>query len=286
MDKLKKIIAILVLLVTCNLYSQSIESEHVTAQLISEVESIQPGKPFWAAIKLVHEQHWHTYWRNAGDSGLPTSIKWLLPKGFNASEIYWPYPQKINVGGTANFGYEGEILLLVRIQVPENFLAGSIVTLKARCDWLVCKETCQPGGADLSLTLHVRKTKPKFSLKWKKEFDKTRANLPMKSEDWKFDYVVDDNSVVINAKYSYGFNKNPGKIIFFPYEGGIFNNAAGQKLTKTKNGFNLEVLLEKLRVKDPEALSGILISDNGWLQLNSNKKALEIFAAKRENKKP
>ena len=40
-----------------------------------EVESIQPGQPFWVALRLKMDPGWHTYWKNPGDSGLPTKIQ-------------------------------------------------------------------------------------------------------------------------------------------------------------------------------------------------------------------
>jgi len=41
------------------------------------------------------EQDWHTYWVNAGDSGMATSLKWAPPPGFTAGPILWPYPDRL-----------------------------------------------------------------------------------------------------------------------------------------------------------------------------------------------
>ena len=35
---------------------------------------VAPGNEVWLGLKLQHIPHWHTYWKNAGDSGLPTSL--------------------------------------------------------------------------------------------------------------------------------------------------------------------------------------------------------------------
>ena len=71
-------------------------SENVAAQLVSEVQTIQPGKPFTLALRMKMDENWHTYWRNGADSGLPTEIKWTLPEGFSAEEMQWPFPEKID----------------------------------------------------------------------------------------------------------------------------------------------------------------------------------------------
>jgi len=70
------------------------ESSNVEAELVSEVTSIAPGQSFWIALRQQIRPGWHTYWRNPGDSGAPTSLKWDLPEGFSASSIHWPYPER------------------------------------------------------------------------------------------------------------------------------------------------------------------------------------------------
>ena len=67
-----------------------VKTEHVEAQLVSDVKSAQPGKPLLVGLKLRMADQWHTYWKNPGDSGLPTRIHWQLPPGWKAGEIRWP----------------------------------------------------------------------------------------------------------------------------------------------------------------------------------------------------
>ena len=97
---------------------------------------------------------WHTYWEYSGDAGLPTTIQWQLPQGFTAGPIEWPVPEaKLEPGDIQTYAYGGRVLLLTTITPPAG-VSGNI-TLKAKADWLVCKETCIPGGAELELTLPV-----------------------------------------------------------------------------------------------------------------------------------
>ncbi len=60
-----------------------------------------------SGLQLAHQPEWHTYCKNSGDSGLPTSIAWELPEGVSAGEIAWPLPKKFPRGNLANYGYEG-----------------------------------------------------------------------------------------------------------------------------------------------------------------------------------
>ena len=97
-----------------------VNSGNVEAELIAEMSSIKPGEPIWVALKQKIRPGWHTYWRNPGDSGAPTKLKWDLPTGFSASEIHWPYPERVPYGPLMNFGYHNEVVFPVLITVPDN----------------------------------------------------------------------------------------------------------------------------------------------------------------------
>ncbi len=126
----------------------------VRAQLLADTNAIVPGQPFQAGLLLEMAEGWHTYWEYSGDAGLPTTIQWQLPQGFTAGPIDWPVPEaKLEPGDIQTYAYGGRVLLLTTITPPAG-VSGNI-TLKAKADWLVCKETCIPGGAELELTLPV-----------------------------------------------------------------------------------------------------------------------------------
>jgi len=84
-------------------------------------EGVVAGRPLWLGLALTHQPEWHTYWKNAGDSGLPTELAWQLPVGLSAGEIAWPVPRKIPIGNLANYGYEGAVLLPVPVTVAPGF---------------------------------------------------------------------------------------------------------------------------------------------------------------------
>ncbi len=49
--------------------------------LTLSAEAARPGDTVMAAIRLQMQPQWHTYWRNAGDAGIPTTVDWALPPG-------------------------------------------------------------------------------------------------------------------------------------------------------------------------------------------------------------
>src|SRR5258708_10441816 len=120
-----------------------VKTEHVEAQLVADRSAAQPGKPVLVGLRLRMEPQWHTYWRNPGDSGLPTRIQWLLPEGWKAGEIQWPYPQLLPVGPLMNYGYEDEVVLLAELTPPASATAGTF-PIKARAEWLGLQDNCLP----------------------------------------------------------------------------------------------------------------------------------------------
>ena len=51
-----------------NAHAAVVKTDHVEAELVAEKTAIEPGKPFTVALRLKMQEHWHTYWRNPGDS--------------------------------------------------------------------------------------------------------------------------------------------------------------------------------------------------------------------------
>ena len=133
-----------------------VTTPQVRAELLAHApEGLQSGKPVWLGLRIEHAPHWHTYWKNPGDSGLPTTFEWKLPAGLEAGAIEWPTPQRYAIGPLMNYGYENQLLLPVPVTVTDAPL-GDTVTVQLRADWLVCKEVCIPEGGDFTLRLPVR----------------------------------------------------------------------------------------------------------------------------------
>ena len=124
---------------------------------VADRQSVAAGETLWLALRLKHDPHWHTYWQNPGDSGLPTTLSPELPPGAVLGALHWPVPMRLWVGPLANYGYEGEVLLPMRLTLPATWAAGQTsVTLRAKAAWLICREVCIPGEASLSLDLPFR----------------------------------------------------------------------------------------------------------------------------------
>src|SRR2546421_10505162 len=102
----------------------------VKAELLADVDAVKPGQPFRAGVLLKLKPGWHVYWKNPGDSGSPTRVKWNLPEGWKTGELEYPIPQRIELPGSIiNYGYEDEVMLLASVTPAKDLKIGSTVEL-------------------------------------------------------------------------------------------------------------------------------------------------------------
>ena len=133
-----------------------VTTEQVRAELLAWApDGVEAGKPVWLGLQLAHQPDWHTYWKNSGDSGLPTTLTWQLPAGVTAGDIAWPTPRKIPIGTLANYGYEQTVLLPVPLTVAPGFNAQQL-DIKLKAEWLVCRLECIPQEGEFTLSVPVK----------------------------------------------------------------------------------------------------------------------------------
>jgi thiol:disulfide interchange protein DsbD len=130
---------------------------HSKAKIVSSVNELAPGDSAYVGLWIQMIPHWHTYWENPGDSGTAPILDWQLPANVTVSPILWPTPQRIESAGLNTFAYSGEVFILQKIEVPENFSAVSF-PLNLKAEWLVCDDICVPQTDSFSLNIPVGKS--------------------------------------------------------------------------------------------------------------------------------
>ena len=139
--------------------SSVVQTEQVRAELIAHApDGVDAGKTIWVGLQLKHQPQWHTYWKNAGDSGLPTTVQWTLPAGVTAGDIAWPTPRRIAIGSLANFGYENTVLLPVPLTVGKDFKVSTsgMLEIGLTANWLVCRQECIPQEGNFVLKVPAK----------------------------------------------------------------------------------------------------------------------------------
>lgn len=251
-----------------------VKTEHVEAQLVADKASAQPGKPILMGLKLEMTPQWHTYWKNPGDSGLPTRIKWVLPEGWKAGEIHWPFPETLPVGPLMNYGYEDEVVLLAEITPAPDAKEGP-QTIKANAEWLVCKDVCIPEKGELDFTLPVSNAPPAPEPRWQAHIERAKNMWPVDVTGWKFDSAIVGTSLVVRMMPPEGAML-PVKVKFFPEREQLIEPAAPEKVTRDGRGLRIEMKLADPPSKGVENVSGVAVSENAWPGLA--RKAIEVQA--------
>ena len=158
--------------------SSKVQTDQVRAELLAHApDGVDVGKTLWVGLRLVHQPHWHTYWKNPGDSGLATQLHWILPKGITAGEIAWPTPQKIAIGTLANFGFDGTVLLPVPLTITPAFQPGALsqdLEIRLSATWLVCRQECIPQEGSFVVRLPLKGSTASHAA----DFDAARAASP------------------------------------------------------------------------------------------------------------
>ena len=258
-------------LVATNSFATSVKTPHVEAEIISRYAAVQPGQPIEAALRLKIIDHWHTYWRNPGDSGLPTKMTWTLPRGITAGPIEWPYPKKLPLGPLMNFGYDGEVLHLVTLQTPDTLKAGQNIALAAKAEWLVCSDVCIPESADLAISLPVVASKPLPDARWTSAFKNARDALPGTLNGWKAEVTVENNQATLALTPPPGENLASAEFSFYPLREDIIANAGKQISSKTADALRLTIPLAEPINLTLATLDGVLVNDGGWGKAHAGK---------------
>lgn len=146
---MKRLLAIALLTTFSASAEEGLRSGHATAQWL--VGKQQDGI-LETVVRLRVDDHWHVYWNNPGDAGMPTSVELKLPEGWAGSGLIHPTPKKFKTGELHGFGHEGTVDYGLTLSLPEQFKGDA--KLEATVSWLTCNDdACVAGEMTLSLNL-------------------------------------------------------------------------------------------------------------------------------------
>ncbi|MCJ2084947.1 thioredoxin family protein [Methylobacterium sp. E-005] len=230
----------------------------VRSSLVAEPAAVSGAQPFTLAVRMQVKPGWHVYWRNPGDSGLPPELTWTLPAGFNAGAIHWPAPERIPIATLMNYGYEGEVTLLVPVTPPPSLDPASPVQIQAKLTYLVCETECVPGSADLALTLPVGEPRPdpdNAAL-----FARARTALPAPAL-WPLSLSSQGDTLQLDFAAT-GLKPDAVRnAAYFPYAETAIDNAAAQVMSVDGTGLHLTLARSSPAEAAPATLPGVLTLD-------------------------
>ncbi len=205
------------------------------------------------------DKGWHVYWVNAGDSGEPPRIKWTLPAGITAGAMQFPAPRRLPLGPLMDFGYEDEVLFPITLSADSTLKVPSTEQLTAHVDWLVCREVCIPGKADLALPLEVAAQKGAGDPGRQALFDRFHNLLPQ---------PLPPSSQAVFAATPGGFTlalkgHNTANAQFFPLEESQIVNAAPQPVQRVDGGIEISLKKDENFRTQLAQLNGVLLLGDG-----------------------
>jgi thiol:disulfide interchange protein len=237
--------------------SSSADVAHLHVQLVLPQSELYPGGPNSAGLYFKLESGWHIYWQNAGDSGEPPNIHWTLPEGVTATALQFPAPSRLPLGPLMDFGYENEVVFPFSFNVDPSVKPGP-GTLDAKVSWLVCREVCIPGKAELEEKVQLDAKAPQTSTTssidqalWKRGVDSLPTSLP-------------SSDPAIFAPTPTGFRlavttgQRETQAIFFPEDQSIIDNPSPQNFTSTATGFVLDLKKDANLAANPSQLNGVV----------------------------
>jgi thiol:disulfide interchange protein DsbD len=252
---MRLVIAILIFLSA--LAGSAARAANTQAQFVLPAAA-KPGDTVLVGVQLKMAPDWHTYWKNPGEAGQATEIKWTLPAGVTAGQIEWPLPHRIPPADVVTYGYEQEVVLLVPLKLDPSLPAGPL-NLKAKVSWLECKESCIPADATLTGTIEVGGTlagdaNAKLLADWLARVPAAPTNFSVQAY-WDGPARGDTRQLMLQW---------PGQTNgadFFPYANDDFEIQGETEIVTAPAGQNLlRKEVKKLSGDWPKEISGVIVT--------------------------
>ncbi|HPY29227.1 MAG TPA: protein-disulfide reductase DsbD family protein [Verrucomicrobiota bacterium] len=236
---------------------------HTTARLVLDANPARAGDTITAGIHLRMDPDWHTYWKNAGASGMPTAVEWQLPPGWTAGDLQWPTPEKYGSDDLVTYVYHDEVVLLVPLTLAKDAPEGA-AKITAKVSWLECKESCVPGDATVTATLTVAgATQPSAEAKlietWRGKLPQPGTALNLRA-DWEGPAQGDLRPLWLEWIAHAG----DGKADFFPEAGDTFEvEGASEHLSVSPDRVRLRKMVRIFDGHWPDEVKGLIVSSSG-----------------------
>lgn len=232
---------------------------------------------FWVGIQMDIREDWHVYWRNPGDSGLPTTIRWEEHPFLEPGEIHWPAPRRFDEDGITTYGYSDHVTLLVPFRVRQDTAAtqwqpGSVDvkpgTITADMNWLVCKDICIPESTRLSIRLDDSGQFEGYRHDFPERIEASLNRVPKPVDDWAARTVLAENRFVITLapQTDNAVFPDTGDIYFYPDTQGIIEHTAPQEAVIRDDRLVLVIPASRYLRSRPEEITGVFSTGESWLR--------------------
>ena len=125
-------------------------SEKSKVRLISPMTASNNNNQLILALEYELEEEWKTYWKSPGGGGFPQKIIWNNSSNVKDIKILWPEPIEFEILGLKSIGYKDKVIFPLIVDLEDN---QKQTNLNLNINYLVCKDVCIPGSADIFLNI-------------------------------------------------------------------------------------------------------------------------------------
>jgi thiol:disulfide interchange protein DsbD len=237
-----------------------VQAPHLSVQLVSARDVIHPGDSLQAGLYFKLDKGWHVYWSNAGDSGEPPRIRWTLPEGVTADAMQFPTPQRLPLGPLMDYGYEGEVVFPILLHAADSLKPGTSLDLGAKADWLVCREVCIPGKAELKLPFTVADSGTPGKVLAQALIQSWQQRLPQElPKEAKASFA----STPTGFSVSLLTGQKESSAVFFPFDQSQIDNPAKQQAKPLSSGIQIDLKKDENLKSAPAVLHGLVVFPDG-----------------------
>lgn len=161
-------------------------NDKVRVRMLASTSRIEPGTPFQLGIALTMDAHWHVYWVNPGESGIPTYVDIAAPDGFEIDPLQFPAPDAFMMPGeVVNFGYGETVMFVATVHPPATFSDDQpdAASFSADVEWLVCQDVCLPGRASADVSVPYAREGQTGRPMYRRQFEAAAALMPKSLDD-------------------------------------------------------------------------------------------------------
>ena len=238
------------------------ESEVSKVRLISPLSHNNNQNNIKIGLEYQLKPGWKTYWLSPGEGGFPQELNWDKSTNVKNIKVDWPTPKEFEILGIKSLGYYDKVIFPLTIELNDPS-KNSLISLSV--NYLVCKEICIPGKADLELIIPAGNAKP---TSYFHAIEKALSSLPQKNID--LTNVSNFNINVFSDKKTTSFNFQIDTKSFFinpkiylhtpfglPLVNPILDYSFDYKNMKAIFNFNNELITKK-----SFEISALLIDEN------------------------
>jgi DsbC/DsbD-like thiol-disulfide interchange protein len=240
------------------------EDNLVTASLLTEAPAIRTGGTLLTGIRLEMEEGWYVYWKNPGDSGIPTTVRWSLPAGYAMGDLLWPTPGQFYTDSFVSYGYKDEVILFAELAAPAHAQPGTDFELSAQVVWLVCKDVCIPGSAEVSTVVRISEHQPEAEPSVREVFDRHRKNLPVPVPGMQAEVREEGSGIIIDLHNENLREAEISALTFYCEQEGVVESGADQHFETTGSGLRISLQKSTFLNSEVREISGVLYNANGW----------------------